>query len=353
MDVSVIPLNDVDQRQQDLWRELSERAHERNPFFEPEFLQPAAAAQPRERPQLVVGREDGAWVACLPMIKARWKRGLPVRQTWRGMYGYLGAPLVVRERPELVGVMLRELLRLERSRSLNLEWVTPGGPIEEALVEATAGTHSLRERDRIQRALLTRREDGEYLGHMKPHHLREARRLRRRLSEDVGEVAITDRAGDVRAVDDFLETERKGWKGREGTAMISTPGDAGFFRAVCSAFAAAGRLHLLELKAGTEIVAMKCNIVAGDGAFAFKIAFDEAFARYSPGTQLELENIDHFHHSGLRWMDSCADQGNAMINRLWTGRRELHSLLLVQKRASASAVYRGLRTATAMRERNR
>ena len=50
-------------------------------------------------------------------------------------------------------------------------------------------------------------------------------------------------------------------------------------------FRAAGRLQLLALTAGERTAALKCNLLAGDEVFCFKIAYDEAYARFSPGVQ--------------------------------------------------------------------
>ena len=44
-------------------------------------------------------------------------------------------------------------------------------------------------------------------------------------------------------------------------------------------------------------IAMKCNLRAGDGAVAFKIAYDEAYARFSPGVLLEIEQIERLHRT--------------------------------------------------------
>ena len=68
---------------------------------------------------------------------------------------------------------------------------------------------------------------------------------------------------------------------------------------------------MLALRLNGRRIACKCNFLAGPGSFAFKIAFDEAYARYSPGKLLEVENIRLAHERpGLEWMDSCADPFN-------------------------------------------
>ena len=107
--------------------------------------------------------------------------------------------------------------------------------------------------------------------------------MRRRLQERVGELTVRDRSGERDAYEEFLALERSGWKGTAGTAMASDPGHAEFFRELCSAFADAGRLQLLSLDGEQRTVAMKCNLIAGEVTYCFKIAFDEQLSQLSPG----------------------------------------------------------------------
>ena len=86
---------------------------------------------------------------------------------------------------------------------------------------------------------------------------------------------------------------------------------------------------MLSLELDGQRVAQKCNFLAGDGSFAFKIAYDEDYAHYSPGLLLEVENIRHIHASPeVKWMDSCAVPAHFMINRLWLDRRTIQTVLI-------------------------
>ena len=74
---------------------------------------------------------------------------------------------------------------------------------------------------------------------------------------------------------------------------------------------------------------MKLNVTSGAGAFALKVAFNEKYARFSPGVCLEIENIRRLHQSdGRRWMDSCAEPEHPMIDHLWTERRLIQSVVV-------------------------
>jgi len=108
---------------------------------------------------------------------------------------------------------------------------------------------------------------------------------------------------------------------------------------------------MLEMRAGPRLVAAQCNILAGEGAFCFKIGFDATLGRYSPGVQLELENLRGFHDYGLAWMDSCADPDNAMINRLWPDRRRISTLLVPCGGAFGQSSRLGARVILAARRR--
>ncbi|WNG90460.1 GNAT family N-acetyltransferase [Mycobacterium sp. ITM-2016-00317] len=149
------------------------------------------------------------------------------------------------------------------------------------------------------------------------------RRRKRRLTE-LGEVeqrVLADGEEVGPWAEMFLALERKGWKGRLGTAMDCAPPDAAFFREMCQGAHAAGRLMMLAIFLDGQPLAMQCNLRSGNGSFAFKVAYDEDYASHSPGWLLELYNIELLHGDrGIEWMDSCASHDNP-INRVWKERR--------------------------------
>lgn len=309
------------------WRELAASALEPNPFFEPEFVQPLSAATTDAGTGLLVARRGREWIAAMPVRRtATWRR-IPLAGTtsWKSSYTYLGTPLLHRERAlEGARALLAQVVR--GRHYFGLELLDRDGPAAAALHQAAAelgfGVTIVRS---YERAALHRRLDpSDYLD-CKPKHRREMRRLRDRLAEALGTpIEVADEAGSEDAVSEFLRLEASGWKRDKGTALATLPGHDEMFRRVCRSFAAQGRLQLLVLRAGDRALAAKCNLLAGQGAFCFKIGFDHEWARFSPGIQLELANIEHFHENPrLDWMDSCAEPTNAMINRLWPDRRPI------------------------------
>ena len=259
----------------------------------------------------------------MPVATGRWRGPIRAVRTWRHVYAFLGTPLVAGDDP---AAALRELLvaaAATRSGGLvALEWMSADGPVAAALDGALEGGGLVRagEMPFDRAALWTDRRE------------RPARRgSRAAVATSCSASGAGSRSCWARRWSaPTAPATRTPWSasssssrgaGRAARARGSSsrPSHADFFREVCESFAAMGRLQLFELHGGERTVAMKCNLVASPGLFMFKIANDEELARFSPGVQMEVENVDKFHETDLDWIDSCASPENQMINRLWPG----------------------------------
>jgi CelD/BcsL family acetyltransferase involved in cellulose biosynthesis len=329
---AILALEDLSPRDIEEWRMLAAQAAEPNPFFEPEYVLPAAEFI-GGLALLVVRASDG-WSACLPIHRPRRWHRIPARAvaTWQHKYCFLGTPLVRADCVEsAVDTMTRELMRQRTAAFVGFDSFIGEGPLLDALrasIEDEGGEGV--QVDAHERAALRRRATAHDYVTLKAKHRHELARKRRRLEDELGAGLLTvDRAEEAEAVDDFLELEASGWKGRGGTALASVELDAQFFRTVCRSFRGLGRLRLLSLQANGERVAMACNVRAGDGVFCLKIAFDERWRRYSPGAQLMLDHVSWFHQEeSATWMDSCVQPSNELLNRLWPDRRRIVTLAL-------------------------
>lgn len=342
MRADIVPIEELGDSDLGAWRELAGRSLEPNPSLEPDFVLPAARVLNPGGVSVIRVEDDSGWLACLPVTRARrWRRvHVPAALLgWWHIYSLLGTPLLDAGRaPEAAGALI-DTARGDRATSMvALDFVTSAGPTTSAIDRALAERRIEPYRAMpSQRAVLHRRESEDYLAVGKKHR-REWSRQRRRLGALFEEDVVTvDRSGDPGAVSDFLALEENGWKGHEGTAFASLPGHAEIFTEICAGFHERGRLQLLALEAGSRRLAVKCNLIGGDEILCFKIAFDQELSKYSPGIQLEIDNVHEFHeHTEAALIDSCAAEGNSMINRLWPDRRSLESLLF------ASAPVRGI-----------
>jgi len=343
----LIALSDLSPADHGRWRELADAAAEPNPFYEPEFVSALAPVLGGRDLSLLVARRGSDWLACAPVHSpGRWHH-MPLRgiANWQTPYTYLGSPLYrAGEGDEVLGELTASALATSGS-FLGLDLLPADADSTATFVSRVAPAQSLIFK-RFQRAVLIRRSDVHYLA-IRPKHRREIQRLGRRLQEHLDtSLEVTDVAGEAAAVDEFLALERSGWKGRQGTAMAELEGHGAFFQRLCEGFARRGRLQLLALRANGRAIAMKCNLRAGSHLYCFKIAYDDAFARFSPGMQLELANIDAFvADDSVEMADSCAEPNNQMINRLWADRRELITVALGAPGVAGRAALASIRVA--------
>ena len=308
---------------------LAQDAVEPNVFHEPWLLLPALHAfAPPALSVALVWRDDGRLAALFPFRRYPRSGWTPARLgLWHHLYSFLGTPLVNRDRPEeAVAALLASVERGDApARCLELGTITADGPFSRALARALDGRSGwTQHRDLQRRACLDLASTRPPEPGISTRHRKELRRQWKRLSEQGRPAFLELGAHEDPApwLDAFLQLEASGWKGRAGTALRAAGGDAGFFRQVAALAHQQGRLHMLSLALDGRPIAMQCNFLAGEGAFAFKVAFDETYASASPGLQLELHALERLAAvPGLQWVDSCASPDHPLMNRLWTGRR--------------------------------
>jgi hypothetical protein len=166
---------------------------------------------------------------------------------------------------------------------------------------------------------------------LRPHHLREFRRLKRRLADKgVLEHVTARNSDDVRlGLETFLTLEASGWKGRRRTAMAVDRYRAAFAREAVNRLAERDmvRVHMLTLD-GEPIACLIVFVEAGV-AYTWKTAYDEAFSAFSPGTLLMIEvTRQHLDDPNIEVTDSCAVPDHPVMSRLWAERRRMGTVVL-------------------------
>ncbi len=234
-------------------------------------------------------------------------------------------------------------------RNLDRPFLFKSIPVESAffreLQMASPRFHVLR---RWERAAL--RVTGSYevwLARNFDHKRRkELKRLRNRLAEQgTVEMRSISSGDDVTSfVATFLELEAKGWKGKRGTALQLQAKQARLFQQVCEGLHANDRLRFWSLMLDGRPVAALFGMVEGDQAWLVKTAYDESFARFSPGVLLLMEVTEQLFADGkVRLADSCAMPGHPMIERIWRDRLDFADVLVAPAQVSALA-FKSVRT---------
>ena len=312
------------------WEELAAQALEPNPFYEHWMLRPALE---------LLGEGGEVELACVwrgatlellvPVERLARYKGLPVRalSAWRHRHCLLGTPLVRADAAiDALAALLGWMQKARSAAVLELNYLTAGGPFHQALLDALArcGMPSLAA-DGYTRPLLRRDRDAEscIAAAISAESRSKLRRAERRLREQGTLARRVLRPGDDAGkwIDEFLRLEAAGWKGRRGSALACSEANRRFGVEVLTRAFERGRLVMVGLDLDARPIARYSAFTAGEGAFAFKTAYDEELRKGSPGILAELDMIRAFHErAALQWMDSFTAAGNATMAWVWKHR---------------------------------
>jgi CelD/BcsL family acetyltransferase involved in cellulose biosynthesis len=319
------------------WEELAQEALEPNPFYEHWILLPAleAFAAGQDVRVVAVWFQDRLW-GLFPLERVARYRGLPVPalRTWRHRHSLLCTPLIRAGRAAQCLAALSLWLRsVEGAPLLELDFVPAEGPFHRALVDwlHEEKRPSLAS-NRYNRAVLRKAADAErYFSGLPAKLVRDLKRRERRLAERGALThAVLGPQGDLeRWLDDLMQLEAAGWKGRQGSALASNEVDRRFAQRIFREAFRRGRLLIAGVDLDGKPLARCSSFLAGEGAFAFKTAYDEQFAAFSPGVIAEMDRIRAFHElPAAQWMDSFTAPGNDVLDRLWKDRLTVQRLVV-------------------------
>lgn len=328
------------------WEDLAERALERNLFCEADFAIAAKGLIAVKTVRLAVVWDATSVAPRLLAVAPVARHGffpMPAMKAsahW-AFFGALGAPMVDRDEAALAVEALLDGLADMGSNFFLFRFVPENGPVADAIRAAIAFTgRSLTRIDGHGRAMLRSGQTAEdYLtASLSSKKLKEYRRQFRRLGDD-GPTAFREaRApGDVAAaLERFLDLEDAGWKGQGGTAMRRHPDQLGFVRELAARRAGKGEARILELCVGERLVASALVLTSGRRAWYYKVAYDEALARCSPGVQLTLELTRRLiEDPSIDMVDSTAIANHPMIDHIWRDRLALGDWMVALTPAAA------------------
>ena len=131
---------------------------------------------------------------------------------------------------------------------------------------------------------------------------RNLNRLERKLKEK-GDVEYRFTAGDelADAYQRFLQVEASGWKGTAGTetAILGNLQLEEFYGALLESQDDKLQGSINELYVNDQLVASQFSLCTGRHWYILKIAYDESYADYSPGSLLLHALIQHAENSGI------------------------------------------------------
>ncbi|GHB28449.1 hypothetical protein GCM10007094_16220 [Pseudovibrio japonicus] len=320
-----------------LWQQLSQNAMEPNPFFSSSFVSAFNTHKTNSSIKLILALDPSGTkaLAALPIVKKR--RGLLFKlpSAVAGDYGPLGTLLLSEEAtPEALNKLLETACNLSWAKILLLPFHGTDGPVYKRLQDALKTNGWLqRVSGQEDRAFQMPGTEGQanFKALKKRSSWKGAFKNQRRL-EKQGTLTFSmlENPSDIQtALGDFLRLEADGWKGEQGTALLSREPDAAFTREMVSKQAQAGNIRIGQLRLDGKLIATNLLLREKGRIFGWKTTFNESLAKFSPGqlliyytTQTLLEDPEF---SGA---DSLSSPDNQMANKAWTARFAYTTLLI-------------------------
>ena len=317
------------------WMTLAESAVEPNVFLAPQMLLPALKFFDADNRVFLFQAfsDSGELIGLIPVVMTGTYRGLPLRHltTWRHQHSFLGSPLVSPGHERTFWTQFFSWADCQPGALfLRMEKIGGEGALAQSLAEVCQNSRRFRSLTSVsRRAVLQSDLDPKaYFERATRSKKRKKFRSMMKHLRNEGEVSFARKSetnGLGEWLDEYLKLENSGWKGKEGTAIACCDHETAFFEAAMRLCAQHGMLDRVEMRLDGEPIALLLNLRSAPGAFGFKTTYDEVYARFSPGVQLEIFNLNMLEDAEIAWTDSCAAENHPMIDHIWTERREIFS----------------------------
>jgi len=312
------------------WQQLAEAAIECNPFYEPWFLLAHIEHLKTKILRVISFGQSDRLDAFFPLERDseypwKWLPGVKVLRTVTSPFLYLSAPLLRTEGvPSLQPAFEAAFADDPSLQAVSIGPLYRDSELFENLQRGLAGLPTLAWRNTIRPYFSSALRAGEYCTlHLGRQHEKKLLKKRKKLGTFKASLDINDAL-----IEDFLQLERAGWKGEEGTAMACRSDTEQFFRAVMKNGATQARVRCCGIQ-DEKSQALKVLFTNSRKDFGFKICFDETLHHLSPGSVLESYLVEQrLAHIPRIEADSCAKSGAELFTRLWKTDRILTELLV-------------------------
>ena len=291
-------------------------------------LEGSSSSNKRLMGWLVVHRQN-----YLPGIRISYLRN------WHHLYSYMGHPIVDRNNADAALSALFD--QTGAAGYLMLSGIPGDGPFYDAIMRVTIDkdipVHEIERHEHA--AMITDLSGEEYLKtSLSSKKRKEFRRLKNRLS-DLGVLEFeTYQAEDDIApwIQDFMDLEGAGWKGRKNTAFNNRQDWAAFLKVSTTNLAKNDQCKIWRLTLDGKTIAITIAHHVAHQAWLTKITYDEGYEKYSPGVLLVLEVTKIIADDPeITELDSLATPDHPMINHLWREKISSADILIGTKHAGA------------------
>jgi CelD/BcsL family acetyltransferase involved in cellulose biosynthesis len=244
-----------------------------------------------------LARRDGRLVGALPLFTSR-RLGLRVTSFLGGGDSVFADVLLADgESPDVASRLA------DAAAGMRHDLACLSGLPAESRLAAALGPARLRLQERIEAPVLDLSEGWDAVYRAKTDAQR--RKLHRRRLRQLGELGVFDVATAATAEDlhtgleEAFELHESRWHGRHDTSGFASPAGRRFHHAATAALAADAIPRILTLRLDGRPIAFQFYLAFCERMYMYRLAFDPAFARYSPGILSMLQTLERAAADGL------------------------------------------------------
>jgi hypothetical protein len=309
------PLSELDAA----WDDLIARADAPNVFMQPRVIR--AAAPERQIVTLLAWQRDGShrqlagfWAFSIGKPHLSILPVVALCAPAATEHVYLSAPVIDRNCLDAtLHAMLEAIAKApDLPKIVALESMSGSGTTYQALLRVLGErqSRSCRLEAKNRPLLMPGHDPSDYMEKALSSASRKKLRQHRRRLREMGrlETVVAHTVADVqRGFEAFLTLEQSGWKGRNGTALLSKPDQANFGRTMVASLAQTGAASIYALELDGRPISVQVVLRAGHAAYTWKTAYDERLSDFSPGMLLFEDYSKAFlADSTIAFADSCA-----------------------------------------------
>jgi hypothetical protein len=334
MRIDLIPANQWHTISLQEWNHLSEVSVIPNPFYERWCLGPAINNLGGDLEiYIACGYDDGELQVLCPVVINKPYPFLQQVEVWRHPHCSLSSPLI--SDIEILPEFLTCLLNTFSSPILRIS----NHPKAE-VARKEQKNHII---DRHQRAAQDLGITWEaYLDQHLGRKQLKYKKILNRIENNFGAKYQNVSTGNLTTwLNRFVVVESTGWKYKAGTSLSQNDGELGYYSDCIKLGQIENKIEFQSIVSQSHDIAISFRFVTHNQCFEIKTSYHGDFKKYSPGIALELYNLKDMFEGGCEYADSCTDEDNAVVNRLWQQRRELLSAVFFQPSIQGRMIFKG------------
>lgn len=342
MKVELVTAKDWISINSDAWNLLANESIYPNPFYERWCLGSAINNLSRGLELYIAcGYEKGELQVLCPVVMNKPYLMIEQVEVWRHPHCSLSSPLV--KSPDVLPVFFNKLLNVSCRNFLRIS-----NHLSKLDVDINGKNNIVDLHQRAAQILSSSWDEylTNHLADKKKKYFKIVNRIENKLNAQYYRVIDGDLASWLRR---YVQVESSGWKFRAGTSLAQNPDELNYYLECIERGQTDRKIEFQAITTPNHDIAISFRFITHNQCFEIKTSYHEDYKQYSPGIALEFHNLKTLFESDCDYVDSCTDEDNQLLNKLWQHKRDLISATIFQASVKGRFLYQGIKYANSLK----